>query len=620
MKRLPSILAALVLVVLPFVAGTATGEARHALTTFGEPKYPAGFTHFDYVDPAAPKGGRIVVNQQFAANSFDSLNPFILKGNPAGMVPTLTFATLMAAADDELATAYGYVAESAELDPERNWVAYNIRPEARFHDGSPITAEDIVYSFETLVAEGHPQYRILLADVAGAVAEGPSRVRFDFRPEGRKRDLPLLVASLPVLSKASFAEREFNRTTLDPLLGSGPYSVGQVETGRSIVYERVTDFWARDLPVMRGRFNFDQIVVQYYRDRAIAREAFFAGEYDFREEYTSKSWATEYRDNAAVRAGLIKLEDLPNDSPANLQAYYFNMRRDKFSDIRVREALNLAFDFEWLNRQLFHNLYQRTNSIFQNSDFAAVGPPGPDEVALLEPFRASLPPEVFGDAYQAPVNDGSGNIRGNLRVAIRLLKDAGWEVRDGVLTNTETGEPFEIEFLLYDSTTQRIIQPYIRNLERLGVKSSIRVVDSASFQNRMDDFDFDFVGVAHRQPTLPGAELRNLWGSGAADTSGSRNFAGLKSEAVDALIDAAVKADSYEELRAACRALDRVIMWNHTIIGNWYKATHSVAYWDRFGRPEVKPKYDRGVFSTWWYDPVQSAAIDAGLARSAEQQ
>lgn len=581
--------------------------ARHGLSVFGELKYQPGFRNFEYVNPEAPKGGTI---RLWGVDTFETLNPFILKGRKEGW-NGLIFDTLMAAAQDEPDSLYGLVAKSVELPEDRSWVAFNLDPGARFHDGSPITAEDVAFTFDTLIKEGHPRYRIIFRDVAKAEATAPRRVKFSFKP-GFHRDLPTRLATLPVLSKSYYGKVKFNKTTFNAPLSSGPYRVAKVENGRSVTYRRVKDYWARDLPVNRGRWNFDDIRVDYYRDRDVAFSAFFAGAYDFREEFTSRSWAIQY-DKPPVRKGLIVRETLPDETPSGAQVFVFNLRRDKFKDRRVREALGLAFDFEWTNKNLFYGLYDRTNSMFENSELAAKGMPSAAERALLEPLRAKVPKEVFEKPYVAPVNDGSGRIRGNLRKAVRLLREAGYRIRGGVLIGPD-GKPFTIEFLLFEATFNRILNPYIRNLERLGFKASIRIVDSANFKYRTDHFDFDAIVERYVQPLTPGVEQRSYFGSAYADMPGTRNLSGIKDPAVDALIEKIIEAPTRKALVAAVRALDRVVMWNRYTVPQWYKGTHHVAYWNKFDRPGLKPKFGRGVIDTWWYNPEKAAMIAAGKA------
>lgn len=593
------------------LGGVATASAdmakSHGLSVFGDLKYKPDFKHFDYVNPNAPKGGTL---RLWGLDSFDNLNPFILKGVPPSGID-MTFASLMASAGDEPDAMYGLVAESVSVPPNRAWVTFHLRPQAKFHDGSSITSHDVVFTFNVLLAEGHPRYKIIYQGVHKVEALGPQRVRFVFKP-GVHRDLPTRLAGLPVLSKAYYAKTAFNKTTIEPPLGSGPYRVKKVEPGRFVEYERVADHWAKDLPVNKGRHNFGAIRIDYYRDRDVALEAFFSGAYDFREEFTSRDWATKYT-TPAVKKKLIVLDTLSDETPSGVQAWFFNLRRKKFRDRRVRRALNLAFDFEWTNKNLFYSLYKRTNSMFENSALAAHNPPDKAQLALLEPLRGKVPDEVFTKPYKAPVTDGSGRLRRNLRAASKLLREAGWRIKDNKRVNAK-GEALTIEFLLFEASFSRIISPYIRNLKRLGVEATIRVVDVANFINRRNKYDFDVMIERYVQPLTPGVEQRDYFGSAAADVSGSRNLAGIKDPAVDSLIERVMGAGDRKALTAAVRALDRVLMWNEYSVTQWYKGSHNVAYWNKFDRPETKPRYALGMIDTWWYNPAKAAMIEKGEA------
>ena len=597
-------------------AGAAVAEPRHGLSSFGDLKYPPDFPHFDYVNPDAPKGGEVRLRD---IGSFDNLNPFILKGIKlrgvgATALAGLPFDTLMTPAGDEPDAVYGLVAESAEVAPDRSWVSFRLRPEARFNDGSPLTAEDVVFSFETLKARGEPSFRIVLRDVESATAEGLHRVRFAFRQGAVTRDLPLTVAGLPILSRAWYETRAFDRTTLDPPLGSGPYRIVRADQGRTIVYERVADYWARDLPVNRGRFNYGVIRFDFYRDRNIALEAFKAGEYDFREEFTSKMWATAY-DFPAIEEGLVKREAIPDESPANRQFFVLNQRRGIFGDRRVRAAFDLAFDFEWTNRNIFYGLYARTRSLYQNTPMAARDLPTPGEVALLGPYRDRLPAEVFTRVFEPPATDGSGKARRNLRAARKLLREAGYAVRDGKLRDP-SGRPVSMEFLTFSPTFERVYAPLVRNLGRLGIAATIRIVDSAQYANRMQEFDFDVTTAAFGTAPTPGVGERNFWGSEAARSPGGLNYAGIADPVVDALIEKIADAPDRGSLETAARALDRVLLWNRHVVPQWFNANHNIAYWDKFARPGIAPRYDGGFgfLDTWWIDPDKAAALEARRA------
>jgi microcin C transport system substrate-binding protein len=554
---------AITLLALPFFASTLAAAAatgpQHAIAMYGDVKYPADFTHFAYANPDAPKGGALALS---GSGTFDSLNPFILRGTPAAGV-TLIFETLMTPSLDEPFTYYGLVAETVETPEDRSWVKFTINPNARWHDGKPITVEDVIFSFETLTTKGHPQYRSYYANVVSAEKTGEREVTFTFDGEVN-RELPLIMGQLPVLPKHYYAERDFEKTSLEPPLGSGPYKIRSLEPGRSIVYERVRDYWGADLPVNRGRNNFDEVRFEYYRDRDVAFEAFKAGNFDLWTENSAKRWATGYEGNAFTSGAIVK-EELPIRPPARMQGYLFNLRDDKFKDRRVREALGYAFDFEWANKNLMYDAYERIESYFHGEpDLASSGLPSAAELALLEPYRDQLPEEVFTQEYQPPTTDGSGNNRENLRKALSLLREAGWIVEDGRLTHQQTGEVMAFEILLVDPSGERLAAPWINNLKRLGVDARIRIVDTSQYQNRMDNFDFEVTTELWAQSDSPGNEQRDMWSSALADVPGSRNTAGIKDPVVDALIDKVIAAATREDLETAVRALDRVLLWGHS--------------------------------------------------------
>ena len=580
----------------------------HGLSAFGDLKYSRNFKHFDYVNPSAPKGGTI---RLAGIDSFDSLNPYILKGVPAAGIG-LIHATLMERANDEPDALYGLIAESVSVAPDKSAITFDLRRSAKFSDGSPITSDDVVFTFQSLTKKGHPQYRFIFAGVADVKAHGKHRVTFTFKA-ANNRDLPLQIAGLPVLSKRYYEKVAFDKTTMTPPPGAGPYRVAKVEPGRSIVYERVRNYWADQLPVMMGRYNFNKIRFDYFRDRDIAFQAFFSKSYDFREEFTSRSWATQYDNKLPVKDGRIVRATLPDATPSGVQAFFFNMRREKFNDRRVRAALDLAFDFEWTNKTLFYGLYDRTNSMFANSALAAEKPPTADEIELLTPLKGKVPEEVFSKIYQSPTTDGSGRNRSNLRKAARLLRKAGWKIVENTLVD-KSGKPLTIEFLLFESSFQRIISPYVRNLKRIGINASIRIVDVANFQHRMQQYDFDVVVQRYVQTNTPGIEQKTYFSSQMADVPGSRNLAGIKNPAVDYLIDKVIKAKTRKTLVTAVHALDRVLMWNRYMVPQWYKGVHNIAYWNKFDRPKTKPKFDLGMLDTWWYNAQKAAMIDAGKA------
>ncbi len=592
-----------VFVILP-AAAEEDPPPVHGVAMHGDLKYGPDFKNFEYADPDAVKGGTVT----FASiGTFDSLNPYILKGIPAAGLG-LVFQSLTTQSEDEAFSEYGDIAESIIMPEDRSWVAFDIRPEARWQDGRPVTVEDVIFSLEILKTEGHPFYRAYYKNVVGAEKVGERRVRFTF-DGGTNRELPLIVGQMPILPEHYFEGREFGRATLDPPIGSGPYRIKKVDPGRTIVYERVKDWWGADIPVNKGRFNFDEVRYEYYRDSDVALEAFKAGQYDIRLENTAKLWATGYR-SPALDKGWIKKEEIPFEGSAGMQGFVFNTRRAIFQDPRVRRALAFAFDFEWTNKTLFYGAYARTESYFANTELAARGLPGPEELELLEPFRDRLPPEVFTEEYRAPETDGSGNIRTNLRIALKMLREAGWRVKDGVLTNAETGEEMRFEILLVSPAFERIAGPFVKNLQRLGIEARIRTVDTSQYQNRLDNFDFDMIVAVWGQSLSPGNEQRNYWSCEAAETPGSRNYAGICDPAVDYLIDKIIEAPTREDLVAATRALDRVLLWGHYVIPHWHTRVIRVAYWNKFGRPAVTPRYGLDLFA-WWVDPQKLAALEA---------
>ena len=597
----------------PANAATIT---THGLSAFGDLKYPADFTHFDYADPDAPKGGTWSTGHQ---GSFDSLNPYALKGNfSLGIADSIygrmVFDSLMAEAHDEPDSYYALVAENAELAQDRSYVTFNMRPEARFQDGSPITSADVVNSIDLLRNKARPFYRLLLAPINSVQAEGPHRVRFEFAPGEPTRDLPMLAAQMPIFSKAHFDTHDFAAGDLTPPLGSGPYRIGRFEPNNFVEFERVEDYWARDLPVNRGRDNFDRIRIDYYRDRTAAFEGFKAGRHLFNEEYWSKVWATGYEPDVfpAIGRGDVVRDVLPDETVSGGQGFWFNHRRAIFQDIRVREAIGLAFDFEWSNERLFYGLYSRTESFFQGSPMAADGPPTPGERALLEEFADQLPDAVLSEpAYVPPKTDGSGRPRRALRRAGALLDAAGWDVVDGV--RTKDGTKLEFEFLIASQGFARIVQPMIKNLERLGIAARLREVDTTQYEERIDRLDFDITTFRTEMSLTPGVELRGYFHSASADAPGTRNRGGVSHPVIDALIERVEQAASRAELTDTVRALDRVLRALHLWIPQWNKATHHIAYWDVFDRPATKPAFDRGVIHYWWQDAEKAAALrDAG--------
>lgn len=587
-------------------ADAADGVTKsHALSLFGDIKYGPDFTHFDYVDPDAPKGGTV---RYSAIGTFDSLNPYILKGNAAAGL-TLLFDTLMSPSGDEPASEYGLVAESVETPPDRSWVRYNLRQEAHFSDGTPITPEDVIWTFDTLKTKGHPRLRLYYADVLKAEKVGERSVKFTFRG-GDNRELPQIVGEMPVLSKRYWEGRDFEKTTLDVPVGSGPYKIESFDAGRSITYKRNADYWGKDLPVNRGRYNFDVIRYDYYRDQTVSLEAFKAGQYDIRIENVAKNWATGY-DSPALRDGLFKKDDIPNKVPTGMQGFGFNTRPGHpFQDPRVRQALGYLFDFEWTNKNLFYGAYRRTESYFSNSELASSGLPSDDELKLLDKYKGEIPDGVFTTAYQAPKTDGSGNIRDNMRQALRLLKEAGWTIKNEKLVNDKTGRPFEFEFLLAQPEFERIVLPFVQNLARIGITARVRTVDPAQYENRMKQFDFDMTVVLWGESLSPGNEQRDFWSSAAADETGSQNYVGVRSKAVDDLVGLIISAPDRASLVTRVHALDRVLLQSYYVIPNWHLSYFRVAAWDKFSRPKISPPYTLAL-DTWWIDPQRAQTVEA---------
>lgn len=588
------IFAYLPLVVLLCAPVVAQAAPSHCLSLYDPCKYPAGFTHFEYVNPDAPKGGNVKLADH---GTFDSLNPFILKG-VKGPGVAMIFDALMTSSLDEPQSMYGLIAESADVSADKSTVDFVLRPEARFHDASPITADDVIFSYTTLKEKGDPTYRILFTPVKAAKKLGERKVRFTL--DSTVREAALIAASLPVISKAYYDKVEFDKTTLESPLGSGAYKVQSVDPGRSITYARVKDYWAKNLPAARGQYNFDTIRYDMYRDENVALEAFKSGAYDFRREYVARNWAKAY-DHAAVKDGRIIKRDVADMSPQGMQGFVYNTQRPALSDRRVREAIGLAMDYEWLNKTIFYGAYKRNRSFFGNTDFEAKGTPSKDELALLGPYRESLPPALFTQEYAPPTTDGSGNPRENLLKAQALLNEAGWTVKDG--RREKNGQPLSIEFMLRQPTMERVIGPMRKNLERLGITSSIRMVDDSQYQKRVDEHDFDIVSLwINRGLFYPGAEQMALWHSSQADVKGGNNLAGVKNPAVDAAIAALTGAKDKAHLITAGRALDRILLWEHYVIPNWQSGSFRIAYWNKFGIPPVAPKYGMG-FESWWIKP-----------------
>jgi microcin C transport system substrate-binding protein len=594
-------------------ASAADAAESHGISAFGDLKYPADFAHFDYVDANAPKGGlfsQIGVTRMYNQNfqTFNTLNSFILKGDAAqGM--ELTFASLMKRAIDEPDGMYGLAARAVRISDDGLTHRYRMRPEARFHDGTTLTAHDAAFSLNILKEKGHPLILQRLRDFAGAEAADEETLVVRFAPK-RARDVPLFVGTLPIFSRAYYSARPFDESTLDIPLGSGPYRVGRFEAGRYIEFERVKDWWGTNLPANLGSNNFDVVRYEFYRDREVGFVGFTAKNYLFREEFTSRVWATRY-DFPAIRDGRVKRDVLPDDTPSGAQGWFPNQRRDKFKDRRVREALIYAFDFEWTNKNIMYGSYERTQSMFQNSPMMAVGPPSAEEVAVLEPFRGKVPDEVFGTPFVPPVSDGSGRDRKLLAKANALLLEAGYGVKN-TRRMMPNGDPFTIEFLVDDPSFEPHHLGYTKNLAALGIDASVRLVDPVQYKARQDERDFDMIVERLSFSVTPGDELRTYVSSEAAGMKGTYNIGGIADPVIDALIAEIIAADTRPTLVTACKALDRVIRAGRHWVPQWYKASHWVAYWDVFGRPPAakEPRYDRGVLETWWYDPEKASKLE----------
>jgi microcin C transport system substrate-binding protein len=584
--------------------GTAApGQAirTHALSLLGQPELPVDFPHFPWVNPNAPKGGEIA---RWALGSFDSFNPYIIRGT-AGIGIGLVYDTLLKDNVDEGSTEYAYIAQWIDLPADRLAVSFDLNPAARWHDGRPVTAADVVWTFDTLRQHGRPFYRAYYSDVTEAVAESERRVTFRFR-DNENRELSLILGQMAVLPRHWWESRDFTRPILEPPLGSGAYRMERFDAGRSIVYRRVEDWWARDIPSCKGTQNFDVIRFEYFRDNTVALEAFKAGQIDFRTENVARDWATAY-EFPAVRRGLVKRDEIRHARPTGMQAFVVNLRRPMFQDARTRQALVELMDFEWMNANLFFGSYARTASYFSNSELASSGLPQGRELEILERFRGRVPAEVFTTEFKLPVTDGSGNNREGLRRALALLQQAGWQVRDRRLVNAQ-GQRFEFEILLVLPTFERVALPYVQALERVGMAVRVRTVDPAQYQRRMDTFDFDMTIGGQGQSLSPGNEQRDFFTCAKAREEGSRNAQGICDPAIDELVELVVNAPDRAELVARTRAMDRVLLWNHFLVPHWHIQTFRIAYWDKFGRPERTPKFDIGLDS-WWIDPAKERAL-----------
>ena len=609
------------LVVFPWLSafGPAWSEPRHAHTVLGEPALPPDFQAFPYVNPAAPKGGEVALA---AIGTFDNFNPFILRGTAeshtmgpwvvlpggsgAGASVGHLWESLLTASADEIATGYAHLAESIDVAPDNLSVAFVLRPDAKFSDGRPVMAEDVAWSFRTLVEQGRPAFRIQLSDVREVTVEAPRQVRFVFSTN-RNRDLPLTVGGLPVLPKHFFAGRDFAKPLTDAPVGSGPYRISAFELGRSVTYTRDPGWWAANRPTARGTNNFDRVRFEFFRDSIVAMEAFKAGKVDIRSENIAKNWASAY-DFPAVQNGSVLKRVYQHKLPSGIQGYAMNTRRPLFRDPRVRHAIALAFDFEWTNKNLFYGAYARTLSYFTGTPLAAADLPSREESLLLKPYGSAVPKDVWSKPFALLVTDGSGNNRDQLKEALDLLRDADWTVRDRKLVNLN-GQPFNFTILLSDPSLERVTLPYVQNLRKLGMEVRVRTVDPAQYQRMTDDFDFDMIMTIFPGGDIPGNELRDYWSCAAAKSPGSANVLGICEPVVDKLIDLIVTAGNRDALRDAGRALDRVLLWNWYMVPNWHSAEFRVAHWDRFGDPG-KPVREGVNFDTWWVDPAKAAKND----------
>ncbi len=608
MKDTPRLLRLIGLILILLAGLTTSAGAQkvfkaHAIAMHGRPKYGPHFKHFDYVNPFAPKGGKLVFG---AFGSYDSLNPFILKGQSAAGIGSL-YESLLTGSADEAFTEYGLLAETIEWPEDRSWVAFSLRPEARWHDGKPVTVEDVIWTLETLKSKGHPFYRYYYKDIEKAVKIGDRKVKFTFSG-GPNPELPLITGQLPVLPKHYWEGKDFEATTLDPPIGSGPYRVKTMDTGRSITYELDKSYWGRNLPVNVGQNNFAIMRYDYYRDRAVEREAFKAGNIDFFSENTAKEWATGY-DIPAVKRGIIKKRQIPHENPQGMQAFVFNTRKEIFKDRKVREAIGYAFDFEWTNKSLFYGSYTRSTSYFSNSELASKGMPSQGELEILNRYRGRIPQEVFTSGFSPPSTPGTGDIRRNIRAALKLISEAGWTIKNGKLIHSKSAAAMKFEILLVSPAFERICLPFRKNLEKLGIDVRVNTVDTAQYQNRLDSFDFDMIITTWGQSLSPGNEQRDFWSTDAANTNGSRNLAGIQDPVIDELINLVISAPDRQSLINRTRALDRVLLWGHYVIPHWHISSYRVAYWDKLVTPKIRPKYSLGLDS-WWIDPKLESTLE----------
>jgi microcin C transport system substrate-binding protein len=591
-----------------------------AIAILAKPALPPDFPYFPYVDPNAPKGGEVALS---VVGTFDNFNPFILRGSSAmgltgsfvilpggsgsGSTVGHVWESLLTSSADEADAGYGHLAQTIEIPADKMWVAFDLRPEAKFSDGTPVTAEDVAWTYNTLIEKGRPSFKIQMADVKDVEVDGPRRVVFHFK-SNKNRELPLILGGIAVLPKHFFEGRDFSKPLTDPPIGSGPYRIAKFELGRSITFERRPDWWAANMPTGKGTNNFDRVRIEYFRDSTVAMEAFKAGQIDLRSENISKNWATAY-DFPAVTRGLVIKKEFIHQLPTGIQGYAMNTRRPVFANPLVRQAMDEVFDFEWENKNLFYGAYKRTNSYFANSPLASSGIPQGDELKLLEPYRKDLPPALFTEPFKLPVTDASGNNRDQMRHALELLKQAGWTIQDRKLVNKD-GEQMAFTILLDEPSLERPTLPYAQLLEKLGIDVKVRTVDPAQYQHLTDDFDFDMLMMIYPEGDLPGNELRDYFSCASAKAQGSFNAPGICQPAVDALVEKVINAQDRESLTTAARALDRVLLWSWYLVPNWHSQDFHIAYWNRFGYPD-KPIREGFDFDTWWIDPAKAAALEA---------
>ena len=582
------------------LGASLAAHAAHGLALGTTPKYPANYTHFDYVNPAAPKGGELFLS---ALGSFDKLNPYTLKGTAPGALTDLVFETLVVQSEDEPFAVYGLLAKDLQLAPDQLSITFRLDDRARFANGDPVTAADVKHSYEQVTSKAAtPVFRAMWADVARVVVIDPLTVRFEFKR--RNRELHMIVGQLPVFSRKWGEGKSFDKVTLDTPIASGPYAIERYDLGKNISFRRRADYWAANLPARRGMFNYDRILYRYYKDELVRLEAFKAGEFDFNHENVAKNWARGYTGSRFENGELVKRE-LTHQNPQGMQAYVFNLRRPLFQDVRVRRALALAMDYEWMNRQLFYNQYKRSYSFFTNSDMAATATPSTEELALLEPVRRHLEPETFGPVPRPPVTTPPASLRENLRQARELLREAGWTYRDGAMRNAR-GEPFRFEILINRRSWERVVAPFARNLDKLGIVVTSRVIDPALYSKRVDSFDYDMIVHWYLSSQSPGNELYLRYASETADEPGSHNLMGLKNPGIDRLVNAVLTSDTREQMVTASRALDRALLAGHYVIPHWHNTVHRVGYKTRLGIPDRQPLYyqpDDWMVRAWWIQP-----------------